>query len=188
MSGEHQPPWPDVVSALGILGLDTDATWRDIRLAYRDLVRACHPDLDVANDAAATERTAALNVAFDTLTSATNGGRLALGAPLDASVQNPPEAPATSAERVTLQAPPGDVFIQLLDAAHEIGEVSYMDPEAGLIQVLLQGGDPTASQLLIAVDQQPDPPTVSFTLDAVNAASAPPIRDIVDALALALRS
>jgi hypothetical protein len=188
MSGEHQPPWPDVAAALDILGLDPDVTWPNIRLAYRDLVRACHPDLDVANDAAATERTAALNVAFDTLAAATDGGRIELRAPLDGSVRNPPEAASTSGERVTLQAPPGDVFIQLLDAAHEIGEVSYMDPEAGLIQVLLQDGDPTASQLLIAVDQRPDPPTVSFTLDTVDAESAPPIRDIVDALALALRS
>ncbi len=180
------PPPPgerDVMAALRILGIDRSAPWNEVRARYRELIRSAHPDTEPA-DPAATARAAELNVAFDIVATATGNGAHPLpDLPTPAPVAEPAAAPSTA---VTLHAGPGDVFLQLLDAAHVIGDVSYMEPEAGLIQVLLDDGDPCSAQLLISVDQLADPPTASFTLDSQNSAMAPPIRLIVEELAAAI--
>jgi hypothetical protein len=174
--------------ALQALGLVRPVDWDHIRSTYRSRIRAAHPDIDGAN-ASATASAARLNWAFDVLANATEQGRRPLPDPqpvVTPVVGRRPRAEVASTSPITLRAGPGDVFVQLLEAAHEIGDVSYMDPEAGLIQVLLESGDPTASQLLIAVDRSVEPPTASFTLDTQDGAHAPPIQDIVDELAAAL--
>ncbi len=181
------PPPPSektVAAALQTLGLEPSAPWHEIRGRYRDLIRLAHPDME-RTDPAATTRAVGVNVAFDVLAAATSNGTRPLP-PVPVRVPADNLAPSPSAA-VTLEAGPGDVFVQLLDAAHVIGDVSYMDPEAGLIQVLLDGGDPCSAQLLIAVDQHAEPPTASFTLDSQNASTAPPIRSIVDELAAAIK-
>ena len=167
-----------VQAAMAHLGVAADSSWEEAKRRYRALVLASHPDLDPTSPEA-TDHTAALNAAWAALVEVTdNGARPFPHSPSPAPA--PPSGPPATV--TTLRAKPGDVFLQLLDAAHEIGDVSYMDPEAGLIQVLLSGGDPAASQLLIAVDAGSDPPVASFTLDAMSSAPAPHIRDIVDAI------
>jgi hypothetical protein len=182
MSTASEPAPAAIADALAVLGLGSGAAWVEIRQAYRDQVRVSHPDVEASDRDRATGRTAALNVAFATLSAATAGGTRPLPDPEPAAP--PPTLPAPAP--VTLRAGPGDVFVQLLDAAHEIGEVGYMDPEAGLIQILL-GAGPAASQLLIAVDQDCDPPTASFTLDSPGGEEPPPIQSVVDDLAALLR-
>ncbi len=78
------------------------------------------------------------------------------------------------------------MFVRVLEAAHDIGDVSYIDPEAGLIQLLLTDGGPAASQLLIVIDETVAPPTASFTLDSMDAECAPDIHDVVGRLGTAL--
>ncbi len=50
-----------------VLGLDASATAEDVRNAYRQLVKTCHPDrfLDPAEKTAAQERMIALNLAYE---------------------------------------------------------------------------------------------------------------------------
>lgn len=74
------------------------------------------------------------------------------------------------------------MFVRVLEAAYDIGDVSYIDPEAGLIQLLLTAGGPAASQLLIVIDESVVPATASFTLDSMDAEAAPDIRDVVGRL------
>jgi hypothetical protein len=78
------------------------------------------------------------------------------------------------------------VFVRVLEAAYDIGDVSYIDPEAGLIQLLLGDGGPAGSQLLIVIDESVVPATASFTLDSMDADAAPDIRDVVGRLGTAL--
>ncbi len=168
-----------------LLGVSADMSWDEIRLAHRRRIRAVHPD--VVASRAANQQTAALNVALDVLRDATDRGRRPLPAPPDTAASHRPAEVARRPEVVTLRAGPGDPFVQLLDAAHEIGDVSYVDPEAGLIQVLLESSGPASSQLLIAFDGEADPPTAAFTLDTMDAPHAPAIRDVVDRLAAAMQ-
>ena len=50
-----------------VLGLDASATAEDVRNAYRQMVKTCHPDrfLDPAERAAAQEKMIALNLAYE---------------------------------------------------------------------------------------------------------------------------
>ena len=50
-----------------VLGLDASATADDVRIAYRQMVKACHPDrfLDPAEREAAQEKMIALNLAYE---------------------------------------------------------------------------------------------------------------------------
>jgi DnaJ like chaperone protein len=70
-----------------ILGLMPGASPREIRAAYRRLVRASHPDLAIARGlppecvALATARAARINAAYDRLARAWNGAKRAPAAP-----------------------------------------------------------------------------------------------------------
>lgn len=174
-----------------MLLLDVDPTmeWHDIRARYRELIRQVHPDVDPSD--VAHRRAAALNDAIAVLASATRHGRDTLA--LDPDAARPPGACVGDARRpdaadaaMTLRARAGDVFVQLLDAAHEIGDVAYIDPEAGIIQVLLDQRGPAAAQLLIALDTDTNPPLASFQLDSMDATNAPRIADVVASLGTAL--
>jgi hypothetical protein len=172
-----------VDDACTVLGVGPDASWTDIRRAYRNSMRRTHPDLATADGA--TVRAARLNAAFAVLADATDRGRRPAGPAAPSGHERLPERP----DRVpTLEVPAGDVFVRVLEAAHDIGDVSYIDPEAGLIQLLLGRGGPAASQLLIVIDESVVPATASFTLDSMDAEAAPDIRDVVDRLGSALAS
>lgn len=171
-----------------MLDVDASMDWHEIRARYRALIRMVHPDVDPSE--AAHRRAAALNDAIAVLSSATRRGLDSLPTPPE---PRPATAPDTEGQRataadaaMTLRAPAGDVFVALLDAAHEIGDVAYIDPEAGMIQVLLDQRGPAAAQLLITVDAAADPPLASFQLDSMDATSAPRIADVVAALGAAM--
>jgi hypothetical protein len=144
-------------------------------------MRRTHPDL--AQSADATSRAARINAAFAVLTDATDRGRRAAGPPPRPSQGRLSRRPEPTP---TLEVPAGDVFVRVLEAAYDIGEVSYIDPEAGLIQLLLGDGGPAASQLLIVIDESVVPATASFTLDSMDAEVAPDIREVVGRLGTAL--
>lgn len=59
----------DEMRALGVLGVDVDASLEDIRQAWRGLVKANHPDLK-PGDAQAAERFREVQAAWDVLRSA----------------------------------------------------------------------------------------------------------------------
>ena len=186
--GSQTTPSSDpIANALATLGVSRVATWEEIRRTYRLLVREAHPDRAL-DSGPATARTASLNSALDVLAAATDHGRRPLPpASRPASISTDDTYGAAVDQAVVLRMPPGDIFVQLLDAAYELGDVNYMDPEAGLIQLILDGPAPAPALLLIAVDTDTEPPSASFTLDSPDQQTAPPIREIVDRLATVLR-
>lgn len=179
MAGPSDVDHDAIDRALAVLGLQGRPPWDDVRAAYRSLVRESHPD--VARNEAATSRTAAINEAFAHLRRRTEDGREALPErPLD------PARPVTQ-PAVVLRSRPGDVYVNLLEAAHELGDVCYLDPEAGLIQILLSDQGAAGAHLLIDLDRDHEPPRVAFTLESADDAVAP-IADVVGALAAHLRA
>ncbi|MGI9621467.1 MAG: hypothetical protein ACR2PK_01425 [Acidimicrobiales bacterium] len=176
MESTRRPSEHETLSAMKLLGIAPGSTWESARNRYRSEIVKVHPDIDATG--AANDRAATLNIAYDTLCRFTDGGSSPL--PTAPSARTPTGTPPTHpAQPVVLRTEPGDVFLQLLEGAYRLGDVSYMDPEAGLIQVLLEEGGPHAPQLLIAVDVEGDPPTASFTLDSADSESAPDLPDIV---------
>jgi curved DNA-binding protein CbpA len=170
-----------VADACAVLGVAPDAAWTEIRAAYRSGMRRTHPDLATA--AGATARAARLNAAFAVLADVTDRGRRPVRLEQPAPQRRLPRRPEPTP---TLEVPAGDVFVRVLEAAYDIGDVSYIDPEAGLIQLLLGDGGPASSQLLIVIDESVSPATASFTLDSMDADVAPDIRDVVGRLGSAL--
>ena len=163
-------------AALRTLGLTGAPSWDEIRRAHRDAIRRAHPD--IGGDAA---RAAALNQAFDALHRATDGGTAPLPAPSPAAAR-PATPPAVPADRETVDRDdPVEVLMRLADVAHDIGEVVFVDPGAGLMEVVV-GDAPGVGQLAIHVSPpkaKGDGVPVSFTLDALGVTPAPPIHDVV---------
>lgn len=138
-------------------------------------MRVVHPDVSTGG-AESTAMAARLNEALAILERATDGGRTTLAVP---------EAVAPVVAPLVLRAPSGDVFVRLLDAAYAIGDVTYIDPEAGLIQATI-GDGARPSRLLIELDTAVAPPRAAFRLDSDDAETAPDLADVVRRFAAAL--
>lgn len=182
----------DTRRALTVLGLGGDATWSDVRRAYRDLMRAHHPDL---NEGMASSRASEINEAFATLRRATDHGRRPLRRPRPASPPRPgrvrhpgrgrTQHPATT---VTLDIGDGDLLDSLVRAGTAIGRVGPVDRESGILVITLGPPRWTPSQLLAEIGSSAGRTTVEFTLEALGTAPPPAIDAVVADLARHLGS
>lgn len=159
----------DPHTAIETLGLSGSPSWSEIRHAHRVAIRQAHPD--AGGDPV---RAAELNQAFDSLHAATKGGTLPLAPPSAASSPGTPR-------RIVDRDDPTGVLLRLADAAHDIGDVVFVDPIAGLMEVVV-GDAPAVGQLAVTVgpaEQDGDGVPVAFTLEALGVTPAPPIHDVV---------
>ncbi|MGB1505600.1 MAG: hypothetical protein ACPHDT_08970 [Acidimicrobiales bacterium] len=166
----------DSRAAMVVLGLSGSPSWAEIRVAYRSAIRHAHPDAGGDPTLAAE-----VNRAFETLRAATSDGSVPLQEPQRAPVAR--HAPATPRE-VLDHDDPVDVLLRLADAAHEIGEVVFVDPTSGLMEVVV-GEPPGVGQLAVHVEldnADHDGVPVAFTLDRLGIAPAPPIHEVVSEL------
>lgn len=153
-------------TALRTLGLRHDANKDQITAAYRKLIRKVHPD--VGGDTAAAAR---ITEAYAWLQrSAPRSAQAAKGA-----------EPAPSEERLVLLLPPGDVFARLCELGQRLGELSYLDPQAGIMQVTFTALNSAPCQLMATVvaGANPEESQVEFTLESLTNAVPPPIAAVV---------
>jgi hypothetical protein len=182
----------DGAEALASLGLQPGADWAEIKRAYRIQIRSHHPDLsDEPGGEAAAARIIA---AYGFLAELAREGRLPQFE-AEPVASNEPAAQAESApnreqqpESAVLVVPPGALFDRLLEAAHEVGDVTYLDPEASIVALLvaLPGWPP--SQLTCQIARRGPDDVIISTLDSLDAHPAPPIETVVELLARQLRS
>ena len=173
----------DIADALRVLGLSNAPDWSDVRAAHRRAIVRTHPDAGgSAGDAAR------VNQAFDLLRKiSANGER-----PIPGGAPAPPTAPvpgsrSTSPEQLIADDDPVELLLRMADAAHEIGEVVFVDPHDGLLEVIV-GDPPGVGQLTATVDEAtPDGVPVSFTLEPLGVAPAPSIHEIVEELMALVR-
>lgn len=160
----------DVAQARAVLGVSADADWVAIRSAYRRLIRQSHPDLAGPEGAA---RSAQLNAAYRTLS-------LARSAPTTPDSTTRPETGATHTRRGPrpraappsppgrAEAPPADVtvvestiimtstpqesFRRLVEAAHLLGDISYIDRSAAIFEAILQLDDGAHASFVVSLD------------------------------------
>ncbi len=153
-------------TALKTLGLTHDAHKDDISAAYRKLIRKAHPDVggDTAVAARITEAYAWLQHS----------------APRTVASPRTSKA-APSDERLVLLVPPGDVFARLCELGQRLGELSYLDPQAGIMQVTFTALNSVPCQLMATVvaGSSPKESQVEFTLEALTNAVPPPIAAVV---------
>jgi hypothetical protein len=183
----------DVASARRALGLGAAPSWDEVRAAYRARIQVAHPDRAGGSAATAVE----LNAAYSTLLRARRDGTLHQPAP----APEPPIAPVpTSAphepweppevldgDTVRLAVPPDEAFVRLLDAAHHIGAVTYVDRSCAIFETLVQVDGEGACSLVITLQGRAEGTDAFCTLEAIEHVGRPPVRPVVEALVAALR-
>lgn len=169
------------VRARDILGVEPGASRDELRGAFRSLLRRTHPDV-AQGDAGAGRATALLVEAYATLRSA---------AP-DPGARTPATAAATPRSRaggvvidgdsLHVSGPPDEVYRRLVEAAHGIGEITYLDPDARLLDTIVISGDGVACSLLASLQGRSASTEIFFTLEPLGGEPGPPVEPIVAAI------
>ncbi len=170
-----------------MLGVRPTTPWSEVRLAYRDRIRRLHPD--VAGPGSG-EHAARTNEAFRVVRAAVAEGTHPAPVPTPAPTTVPVdvvEVAVLDDEGLELVAPPDEVFDRIHAALYAVGQVSYVDPEAGLLECLLETDGHPPSQLTVSLQGRGATTEAFFTLESLDARAAPPLPAVVRLLAQRLR-
>ena len=199
----------DVEEARGVLEVAAGDGWDAVRASYRRLIREAHPDVTGDGRGTATARRAArLNEAYAVLSRAKRSGTLdaprpssrppspdANGdrrpSPTPPAAPTPPPPPAVGVRLVgpdtlLLAAPPDVAFALLVEAAHRVGSVSYVDRSCGVFEVVVRLDGETGS-LLVMLQPRGHGTEAVFALESLERAASyvpePVVREMIAALA-----
>lgn len=180
----------DVAEARAALGVADGEGWEVVRAAYRRLIRAAHPD--VTGDGA-TGAAARLNEAYAVLSRAKRSGTLYVPAPPIPATPATPPPPAPppvgvaveGTDTVLLAVPPPEAFALMLDAAHRVGSVSYVDRSCAIFEVVVRVGGEACS-LVVTFQGRAHGTEAFLTLESLEQAASlspePVLREVVAAL------
>ena len=178
----------DVAAARAALGVGPRPSWSEVRAAYRTLIQDAHPDRAGGD----TQRAAALNAAYATLVRAKRTGDLHEAPP------TPPEtAPSVAdvlwepaevldGDTIRLSVPPDEAFLSLLDAAHRIGDVTYVDRSCAIFEALVSVEGEGTCSLVVSLQGRAHGTEAFCTLEAIEHVASPPVRHVTEALVAAL--
>ena len=177
-----------VEEARRILGVSVVDDPAAVRAAYRRLLHHTHPDVSAVPDA--TDRTVRLTQAYTVLVTHHTRPTPAGGVP-PAGPEPVPEQPVEPAEPVepvepvgaalvdadtiAVAAPADEVLLLLIETAHALGEISYLDPSAGLVEIIVEFVEaPTSSVLLSMQGRGTGVTDVFCTVEPLSGGDAPP--------------
>ena len=187
-----------------LLGVAEGADVTVLRAAYRRLLRTTHPDVSERRDANA--RTVELTAAYRLLASlpaepeagaahggtpggpdAPNRSAHAAGASGHVEARRVVDVALLEEQTIGIAAPPDESLLLLLEAAHDLGEVSYLDPSAGLLEVVVEFVEAPTSSILLSLQGRATGITEVFcTVEPLSGGEAPPgdavARLVVDTL------
>jgi hypothetical protein len=180
--------------AAAVLGVDPGASVPEIRAAYRACIRVHHPD---RAGTGSQDRAARIIAAYRLLVSEPEVGAEApppraapsATAPPRSSAGRSPTAPPVQridADTLRLDAPADETFRWLLDAAHDVGEITYVDRSMPIMEVLCRFEQEPATSLLLTLQGRGEGTEVFATVESIEARPAPPTAAVVDLLELAL--
>jgi hypothetical protein len=180
----------DVPAARAALGLGPRPTWEEVRAAYRSRISTAHPD----RAGGTTERASTLNAAYTTLVRARRDGRLEEGPSPSPPAGDrahdrraatiPPEV--LDGDTVRLHLPPDEAFVRLLEAADEIGDVTYVDRSCAIFEALVAVAGEGTCSLVVTLQGRSHGTDAFCTLEAIEHVASPPVRHVVEALVAAL--
>ena len=186
-----------VAEAFATLGLRPGCDEDDARAAYRRLLRTTHPDLNRAGDA--TERTVALTTAYRiVLTDLRAPAPEAPPAapppaaghrpPSPTDAEPPPAVHLVDDETIGIAAPGLEVVPMLIEAAHQLGDITYLDPGAGLLEVVVEFvGAPTSSVVLSLQGRATGVTEVFCSVEPLSGGEAPSAAAVTALLCRTLR-
>lgn len=169
-----------------MLGVSADHDSAELRLAYRTEVRRVHPDLNRSADA--TAATVALREAYELLAALLGSPRAEdtteqqdppTGPPPDVAPPAPAHRIAARLEAddtIALGASREEVGMALLDAAHLLGDLTYVDLGTGFLEVLVEfDGAPTSSLAMALQGRGNGEVEVFCSIEPLSGGEVPPI-------------
>ena len=188
--------------AARLLGVAVDADPATVRAAYRREIRTHHPDRAGVRS---SDRASAIIEAYRVLAAgpppaeARPTGRASAGSTSQARRPKPvvadpgpsagegaPAVVRIDADALLLAAPADETFRWLLDAAHDIGEITYVDRSMPIMEVLCRFEGEPATSLLVTLQGRGEGTEAFCTAESIEARPAPPTSAVVDLLELAL--
>lgn len=202
----------DRTRALRLLGLsETQARDTDLlRRAYRSRMREVHPDVNP--DADAAELTVSISRAYRLLASrsphsgqpAPISGRREPGGDRGEDAQERARRPAAGQpgrERprgrqitvdllddssILVEEDRETTFGALLEAAHSLGEIGYLDRSAWLVEVLVEFVEAPTSSVVMTLQGRARGTEVFCTVEPLSGGDSPPIGPVTELVARAL--
>jgi len=183
----------DVARRLLEVPVGADAT--ALRAAYRRLLRTTHPD--VAPGLGAAERTIELRAAYELLLGLVIDDPVA-GRPTETptpppyrpgarrrAATDPADRPAPvdvvrlDADTVGIALPPDETLMVVLEAANRLGEVAYLDPSAGMVEVIVEFIDAPTSSVLVHLQGRATGRTeVVCSIEPLSGGQVPPVEAV----------
>lgn len=167
--------------AAALLGVGSLSTSDEVRAAYRAQIRNRHPDRAGARGTADAAR---LNEAY---------ALLRRSAPMRPESTDPevpvPEVEVLDDDTLALAIPVEEVFLLLLNTAHDVGEVTYVDPDAGLIETIVTfaGPDLPACSVVLSLQGRADRVEAFCSVESLQGSDPPPVSEVVALLASGVR-
>ena len=166
-----------------LLGVDAASSETEIRAAYRMLLLRTHPD--ISSKADATERTMALTSAYLLLTPVAADSAptpVQTAEPVaDQGRRRPPkkreeiEILLLGDLTISVAAPASETLMLLIDMAHELGEISYLDPSAGLLEIVIEFVEEPTSSVLLSMQGRGNATTEVFcSVEPLSGGISPP--------------
>lgn len=168
----------------------------DLRAAYRAAARRLHPDRPGAA-ADATERMVAVNLAYDVLAVTGAGGPAGLtapGRPAGAPTRPTPHAAAAGPAvevyddgSLLVEAPAEETYDCLLEAIESVGDPTYVDPDSGLLQIIVSSEGEGPCYLTFSLQGRASGTEVFSTIERLDGMAAPDPGPILALLAERIR-
>lgn len=165
-----------------MLGLDDGATAAEVRRAYRSRLRSIHPDVSGRTDA--TVATAEVVAAYGVLR-AEVAAEPVPAPPSDATTTNGTDAVhLIGVDTIVVPAPTAETFARLVDAAHALGEVSYLDRSTGFLEFVVTVVGGPAYSVVVSLQGRATSGTEAFvTVEPLGRGPALDVEPITSALA-----
>ncbi|MSY78291.1 MAG: DnaJ domain-containing protein [Actinobacteria bacterium] len=167
------------VAARRLLEVTAQSSEVEIRASYRRLLLRTHPDLSPKVDA--TERTMALTKAYLLLSSQTSSSDpLPHPKPAPTAAETDPRAERVRIDllddlTISVGAPASETLMLLIDMAHSLGEISYLDPAAGLLEIVIEFLEEPTSSVLLSMQGRGDGTTEVFcSVEPLSGGISPP--------------
>lgn len=103
------------------------------------------------------------------------------------SDDGPPPFARVADDTLHFAAPADETFRWLLEAAHEIGEITYLDRTGPIMEVLCRFVDEPATSLLVTTQGRADGTDAFCSAESIEARTGPPTAAVVDVYEHALR-
>lgn len=186
----------DRAEAARLLGVPATADLAAVRSAFRLRIRDQHPDLDPASDGAdarvliaAYRLMSTMPIGSEPDAATPTAGPTVAAAPPSPVPLVPAEAVGLarlSGDTIALGAPADEAFRLLVDVAHDVGDITYLDRSVPILEVLCRFVDEPATSLVLTVQGRATYTEVFCTVESIEARPAPPTEAVVDVLVDAL--